>query len=117
MSCHYESSVTPRVGDAESGGGDSDRKKLQAKLARSLPDRTKYQKRRRRFIKHRRSGRAHYRVDVKKKKVKNVVSQQDRLILPEDEFWLLPRYIKKFGNPTKPCSKEKRQTLRKDWTT
>ena len=76
-----------------------DRKKLQKKLSRSLPDRQKFQKQRRKMYRMRRQGQKKWKPVATQKSLSNIVSQNDRLIMPEDEFWLLRRYRKKFGDP------------------
>ena len=47
----------------------------------------------------RRQGQNMWKPVATQKSLSNSVSQNDRLIMPEDEFWLLRRYRKKFGDP------------------
>ena len=87
----------------------NDRKKLPSKLARSLPDRTSFQNKRKKFLKRRRKGQHEFfgQGSSGRKNVKHVISHNDKLIMPEDDFWLLPRYIKQFGDPSSKGNKAK----------
>ena len=73
-------------------GPNANRKKPQNKLGRSLPDREEFLKKRARFLRRRRKGLQRW---------------KPKLIMPEDDFWLLPRYIKKFGDPNSKENKKK----------
>ena len=89
------------------GGPNANRKNLQNKLGWSLPDREEFHKKRRRYLRRRRKGLKKWKPARNSKMVKNVVSHNDKLIMPEDDFWLLPRYIKKFGDPSSKENKKK----------
>lgn len=72
-----------------------------------MPDRSNFQKKPRKFLRRRRKGQKKFHGVTSSKQVKNVVSHNDKLILPEDDFLLLPRYTKKFGDPNSKENKEK----------